>query len=173
MYNLQPVHHGTIFAWRTTTHMQLQQASATTPWFDSSTLARWGPSNSLLGMFMAVLKAMTLGSCSTVLTRCILLAVGAPGPSPAGAMANSIAVGVTIGFLALQLGSWNHCDWGCCDALHCNSGKDRQGNPTHPYTHTHAVVTLITNVKNAERKRIPVLRYHLTAMKSGNARFGD
>ena len=56
-------------------------------------------------MFMAVLKAMTLGSCSTVLTRCILLAVGAPGPSPAGAMANSIAVGVTIGFLALQLGS--------------------------------------------------------------------
>jgi len=59
------------------------------------------PSNSLLGMFMAVLKAMTLGSCSTVLTRCILLAVGAPGPSPAGAMANSIAVGVTIGFLAL------------------------------------------------------------------------
>ena len=75
------------------------------PWLDSSTLAWWGPSNSLLGILMAALKAMTLGSCSTVLTRCILLAVGAPGPSPAGAMANSIAVGVTIGFLALQLGT--------------------------------------------------------------------
>lgn len=65
----------------------------------------WRPPQ-LVAPVVALSKAITVGTCGAALARCILLAVGSPGPSSAGPFgatpgATSITVGVLLAVLAL------------------------------------------------------------------------